>query len=582
MTIFNADPVLAEVQRVLSVIEAGVAQAVELESNIVDLKEEAGRRNRNGISPSLPRNEAAAKHLAEESACMSNTPGGGALIVGVANDGVAIGTDLESEWLRSRIYDLTQRQLTVDAQEVTAAGSRVLVIRIPEAIEPIRYKDRIKWRVSDQCVEVDASTWHNRRMVRTSFDWSAQESSVRVSAVRQAAVDIARGFLRSSVEARAEDLAEATQPQLLRRLNVVTPNGFLTNAGVLAFVGRGEPALDYLRRESRGADSVHRLRESGKSILEELADAIKLINAYNGRRHLSRGGLAIGTQRQLPESAVREAIVNGLVHREWGVSDPTIVEHIGRNLIVTSPGGFFGGVSTANILTHPSQSRNKAMAVLFASLRVAEREGIGVDRMFRDMVRLGHHVPEIVEVSGPFVRTALIGDDIDEAWLAFQNRLEPEGVTRKDLNVLLLLDRLAKQRWVDVSVASPLLQLPETETQAALRELTAVTVGGRAVTGDVAGVPASAEPAWCLTRDAQAALAAEYAESAELGPGRSREQIALSWVTHRGRISTTELGSILDASPSNLGRILKKMEADGVIKPGRENRRGAGFFYVPA
>lgn len=581
MTIFNADPVLSEVQRVLGLIGEGVRDADQLESRLVDLKEEAGRRHAGGIGPTLPRNQPAARHLAEEASCMSNTPGGGALIVGVADDGTLIGTDLEPEWLRSRIYDLTQRRLTVDAQEITVDGVRLLILRIPEAIEPIRFNERIKWRVDDRCVEVDASTWHARRMVRTSFDWSAQESSVPVASVRQAAIDVARDFLRESSESSAEDLAEASQSQLLRRLNVVSNEGFLTNAGVLAFVGRGEPAIDYMRRDFRGGDSIERLRKSGRSVLEELSDVMKLINAYNGRRHLNRGGLAIGQQRELPELAVREAIVNGLVHREWGVSDPTVVEHVGRNLIVTSPGGFFGGVTASNIITHPSQSRNKALAELFSALRVAEREGIGVDRMFRDMVRLGHPAPEIVEVSGPFVRTALVGDHIDEAWLAFQSRLVPANTTR-NLAALLLLDRLAKKFWVDVRAAMPLLQLPESETYAAIRDLERVTVDGKRAVLEVSGVPLDTEPAWCLTSEAQKALAEEYAVSPRLQPTFAKEQVVLSWVRHRGRISTTELGSILATSPTNLGRVLKRMESDGLIKPGRENRRGAGFFYVPA
>ena len=48
-----------------------------------------------------------------------------------------------------------------------------------------------------------------------------------------------------------------------------------------------------------------------------------------------------------------------------------------------------------------------------AALRLAEREGIGVDRMVRDMLAVGHQAPEISEESGPTVRVALIGGDPD-------------------------------------------------------------------------------------------------------------------------------------------------------------------------
>lgn len=58
---------------------------------------------------------------------MSNTPGGGALVLGAANDGT-------------------------------------LIITAPQAIEPIRWKGRVTWRVDDRCVEVDLATWHEQRI----------------------------------------------------------------------------------------------------------------------------------------------------------------------------------------------------------------------------------------------------------------------------------------------------------------------------------------------------------------------------------------------------------------------------------
>jgi len=114
---------------------------------------------------------------------MANTPGGGALILGVADDARLIGTNLAAEWLRHRIYELTDHHLTVDAYEVTVAGVRLVVLRMVEAVEPIRYGNKIRWRVDDHCVEVDAATWHDRRLHRIGFDWSALASSHPMSDV---------------------------------------------------------------------------------------------------------------------------------------------------------------------------------------------------------------------------------------------------------------------------------------------------------------------------------------------------------------------------------------------------------------
>jgi ATP-dependent DNA helicase RecG len=368
---FGSNPVDAELARVLETLGAGTWD--DNESALVDIKEESGRRDKSGnLLPGQTRNDKAAEQVAGEAACMANTPGGGALVLGAANDGSLVGTSLDVEWLRHRVYELTDRTLTLDVRPVEIAGTRLLVIVAPQAIEPIRWRGRVTWRVDDKCVEVDPATWHAKRMIRTNFDWSAQPSHLPASSSREASVEIARRFLRDSGETHAAELAGLATPELLRRLNVVTGDGLLTNAGVLAFVGRGDPGLDYIRRDVAGGDSRQRVHEGSRGLLEELLEVFTHVTANNDVRHVPKG-IAIGQIRDLPEQAVREAVVNGLAHREWGLAQPTTVEHIGHTLRVSSPGGFFGGVTSANIITHPSQSRNRALTELFAAIRVAER-----------------------------------------------------------------------------------------------------------------------------------------------------------------------------------------------------------------
>ena len=93
--IFDGDEVHQAVVAALEALDAG---SVPEERQRVDFKEEAGRRDRDGaILPGATTNEVAVEKLAGEVACMSNTPGGGALILGVADDGTVIGTDLDQE-----------------------------------------------------------------------------------------------------------------------------------------------------------------------------------------------------------------------------------------------------------------------------------------------------------------------------------------------------------------------------------------------------------------------------------------------------------------------------------------------------
>ena len=577
-TIFSDDPVRSEVAALLRRMADGEVIDKHHEGKRVDLKEEAGRRGPGGVRlPGSPRNDAAAEKLAAEAACMANTPGGGALIVGVADDGALIGADLDAEWLRQRIYEITQRLLTADIREVEVRGTRLLVVVAPYAVEPVRVKGRITWRVNDRCLEVDAATWHARRMQRLNYDWSGDESTTPPSAVRPQAVAVARDFLVATGEASAEELARASDAQLLRRLNVVTHGGLLTNAGVLAFVGRGTPSLDYVHRDYSGGDSTARVRRADRSLIEELAEIFQAIDVHNATRHI-QAGLVVRQVRDVPVLAAREAVVNGVAHREWGVPAPTVVEHIGRTLRVTSPGGFFGGVNETNIITHPSQSRNPALTQLLADLRIAEREGIGVDRMVREMVRVGHQPPAIREITGPYVRTSLVGDAQDEPWISWLSGIEP-AEDAVDVSSLLLLRHLVVHGWIDEQTAVPIIQLPVEETRGAILRLRRATVAGRDLLQAIDGAPEGSTSVWRLSQAAKDDLMAKDQRAGHHRDSPSRAEIATSYARARGRISSTELGSLVGASGTNVGATLKGLAAEGVLLPSTPTGRGRGFFY---
>lgn len=96
-----------QVGRVLAALAEGKAPRDTVLPN-VDVKEEPSRRDRGGsVLPGTPENERAAEYLAGELACLANTPGGGALVVGITEDGTHIGTRLDAQRLRHRMSQLS-------------------------------------------------------------------------------------------------------------------------------------------------------------------------------------------------------------------------------------------------------------------------------------------------------------------------------------------------------------------------------------------------------------------------------------------------------------------------------------------
>lgn len=96
-------------------------------------------------------------------ACLANTEGGGALIVGVADDGSVVGAASERDWLRQRIHELVDVAPAIE--ERTVRGERILVLLVAEAREPVEdTSGRLRWRVGARCAPVDRSEWWAGRL----------------------------------------------------------------------------------------------------------------------------------------------------------------------------------------------------------------------------------------------------------------------------------------------------------------------------------------------------------------------------------------------------------------------------------
>lgn len=570
------DPVDTQVRAVLTRMAEGEAPS-KIETIQVDVKEEPGRRDHDGrIKRGAEHSKEAAEYLAEEMACMANTPGGGAIIVGIADDGTPIGTGLDAEWLRHRIWELTQHLLTTNVQPAELLGVRILVLSAPEAIEPIRYRNRLKWRVAANCVEIDPTTWHARRLERSGFDWSAQPSGHTMEHINPIAVEIARRYLLEDMTPSAQELADASTKDLIQRLHLVDGDGQLSNAGALLFVATPGDGLDYIRREAEAGDSTTRVKGAGRPLLEQLYNAEQAADPYNRVTHIPVG-LAHGQYRALPTRAIREAIVNGVVHRDWHSPKATTVEHIGDSFSVTSPGGFVGGVTPDNIITHPAVPRYRSLAEAVAALRIAEREGVGIDRMYADMLAIGRPPPVISPVDGPYVRVSLFGGEPDAATTKFLASIEPLEMAR-DLAMLLLVDLLCQYGWVDANLAAPRLQRHPSEATEAINQMAELTAAANALIMPVAGVPRNQLAAFRVTK---AFLAALDHRMQHLRTREGREEIILQWAQHRGRISSKEAAEITGVTPSYASRLLASLAQGGNLDGSRPNKTGRGFHYLP-
>jgi ATP-dependent DNA helicase RecG len=108
---------------------------------------------------------------------------------------------------------------------------------------------------------------------------------------------------------------------------------------------------------------------------------------------------------EYPISAVREALVNAVAHRDYRLGGRRIeVRMFSDRLEITSPGGLPGFITVDNIVDEHF-SRNPRLVSGLYQWGYIEELGLGVDLMIDEMVRAGHPPPKFKDTPYSFTVT---------------------------------------------------------------------------------------------------------------------------------------------------------------------------------
>lgn len=563
-----------------------------IEREQIDFKEEAGRRGPGGtLNVGDRHNQEAARHLANEVACMANTPGGGALVVGVEDrSGRLLGAALDAEWLRHRVYEHVGVAPAV--KERVVQGIRLLVLYVAQASEPVEdVSGRIRWRTGGHCTPVDRAEWWLNRQRHAGYDQMAVATRRTESDVAPGALVIARRYLASwarerGTDADGTDIGGQSPRELLTALGVLYPDGRLSAAGALMFCSSDRTHIALSVLDVEGGELLAAPRDlSGLSLLEQIAVVDDRLDTLNtSLRVTADPGFAQPSVRRLPPGAVREAVLNGVVHRDWMQHDPVEVTWIEEDsaLQVVSPGGFTGGVTAENVLTQ-RHARYPALADLCRALRLVEKQGLGVDRMYRDMVVLGHRPPMIVEEPGPRVRARLVGGPPVVPVVNLISTVRPEP-RQRDVRVALIIHTLLHHPFTTASRLTSILQREIPEVEEALETAADCLTGTEPLLVRYKDV-------WTLSWDAVSAAKRRtgYEDLHRRGvltyvkPDINvAAAIARDWLADHDRYTSGDHATLTSLTYAGARGQLERLEQAGLLVRGPGSGRSAHFIVGPA
>ena len=300
---------------------------------------------------------------------------GGRLYIGVQDDGTVVGLDDPDGaalQISNMVRDAIKPDLTMFLHYATLNenGKRIVAVDVQQGTERPYYIAQKGLRPEGVFVRqgyssVPATNTAIRRMIKeTDGDYFEEMRSLEQNLTFEAA--------EKEFSERNILFGEAQK----KTLGIMTHDGVYTNLGLLlsdqcvhtikAAVFQGTTQNEFKDR-----------REFSGSLFRQMREAYDYID-FRNQIHSSFQKLRRIDQRDYPETAVREALLNLLVHREYSFRASTFISLYTDRIEFTSIGGLVSGVTLKDVMMGISVCRNARLANVFYRLELIEAYGTGM------------------------------------------------------------------------------------------------------------------------------------------------------------------------------------------------------------
>ena len=317
---------------------------------------------------------------------------GGFIFLGVNDEGQMVGEKLTNR-MKADILSLARNCEPHIAISKVSQVDKTVVIEIPEGDEKphscssgyFRRLDAVTQKMTQKEVgllfkNVSAISYEER--ICGDISWN----------------DVSKEKIETFLKEAGIAIDKIDPKDVLTSLNLATKKG-IKNAGVLFFarelrryIAQCETILVSFKGTQR-VDIIDR-KDVQDDLWTQYQEAMIFL-----KRHLSVRTEIKGLDRkdsyEIPLEALREAVANALIHRDYSVRGTSIMVEVHENhVIIKNPGGFPSGMSQDR-LGALSVRRNELIADIFARMHRSERVGSGFKRIRESMEAAGLPFPKI-------------------------------------------------------------------------------------------------------------------------------------------------------------------------------------------
>ncbi len=329
---------------------------------------------------------------------------GGKLLIGVSNKREIIGISQDTDIfaLRDKISDtisqMCEPQIMFDIYQESVKDKVLVVVEVfpgndtPYFIKSMGKENGTFIRLNATTRNADFTTLDELelRKKRRYYD----ELPMSELAVTDSDIE----YLCKDFSARAK--TTITKESLLNmHLIQKIENSLVATKAYAIFLGKH----DYLSRiqcaRFKGTERVHFIdkKDFDGPLLEQIDGAYKFVLEHINMA-IEINGIVHDEIYELPIQAIRELIINAVIHRNYMMNSSVQVAVYDDRVEISSPGSLYGSLTLQEALSGRSSIRNKIVASVCEKLNVIEGWGTGLKRII-DFCKEKHvNPPDFLEI----------------------------------------------------------------------------------------------------------------------------------------------------------------------------------------
>ena len=357
----------------------------------------------NGESESVEFKASFNKEVIETLTAFVNTKGG-SVIIGVKNNdelqGVQLGKETLQQWI-NQIKLKTSPSIVPDIATITIKKKTMVILTIIEyPVKPISCKGKYFKRIQNSNHQMSINEISNLHLQTYHSSWDHYNDTRHT--LEDISLDKVNRFIELANKVRPYPIID--DPMTVLKKFELLHNEQITHGCYLLFTA-GDSLLSTIEIGRFASETV--IKDSltiRTDLISEVETILEFIRKHMGRAYIISGNAQREERWEYPLEALREIVVNMIVHRDYMNSNDSVIKFFDDRIEFFNPGKLPNGLTVEQLIRggYSPSIRNKQIASVFKEAGIIEKYGSGIRRVLEAFKEYDLPQPTFEEIQSGF------------------------------------------------------------------------------------------------------------------------------------------------------------------------------------